>query len=338
VPSRQFSDLTRRGRIRRLRLIARRALEERGLGECTLSLLGDDTNTLFRARAADGAAFVVRIGLYGPVAHSPAEAAAETAWLAGLRRAGLTVPEPVPDRRGRLVSTMSAPGVEGERVVAVFRWLPGSLLEGRLTPGNVAAYGRLAAQLHAHAVGFSPPGDPALPRYDRLFPFREPEVLFAAEPNPLLPSDRREVFRRAAARVEQAIHRLRSEEPMRLLHGDFHVWNVLVHRGHLAAIDFEDLMWGWPIQDVGTALYYLYHRSDFPAIRESFRRGYEESAPWPEAAPGELETFIAGRALVLANDVLLMRPDQTAGLDVPEFFARAERRLRAILDGGDFRG
>jgi Ser/Thr protein kinase RdoA (MazF antagonist) len=222
--------------------------------------------------------------------------------------------------------------------VVVLRWLPGSLLEGRLTPGNVAAYGRLAAQLHAHALGFRPPGDPPLPCYDRLFPFREPEVLFAPEPNPLLPPERREVFCRAAERVERAIGRLRSREPMRLLHGDFHAWNVLVHRGHLAAIDFEDLMWGWPLQDIATALYYLYHRPDFPDVQEGFRRGYEEAAPWPEAVPGELETFIAGRALVLANDVLLMRADQTAGLDIPEFFARAERRLRAILDGGEFRG
>ena len=335
---RPFSDLTRRGRARRLRPVARRALEERGLGDCSLSLLGDDTNTLFRARAADGAAFVVRIGQYGPIAHSPAEAAAETAWLAALRAAGLIVPDPVPDRRGRLLSSLSAPGVEGERVVVVFRWLPGSLLQGHLTPANVAAYGRLAARLHLHAAGFRPPGDPPLPRYDRLFPFRQPEVLFTPEPNPLLPPERREMFRRGAERVERAIGRLRRAAPMRLLHGDFHAWNVLVHRGQLAAIDFEDLMWGWPIQDIATALYYLHHRPDFAGIRDGFRRGYEEVASWPEAEPGELETFIAGRALVLANDVLVMKADQTAGLDIPEFFARAERRLRAILDGGEFRG
>ena len=104
---------------------------------------------------------------------------------------------------------------------------------------------------------------------------------------------------------------------MRLLHGDFHVWNVLVHRGQLAAIDFEDLMWGWPIQDIGTAFYYLFHRPDFAAVRDGFRRGYEQVSPWPEAEPGDLETFIAGRALVLANDVLQMAPETLADLDVP---------------------
>jgi Ser/Thr protein kinase RdoA (MazF antagonist) len=337
VPARPFCDLTRRGRARRLRLVARRALEERGLGDCSLAFLGDDTNTLFRARTAGGAGFVVRIGAHGPTAHSPDEAAAETTWLAALRRAGLTVPEPVPDRRGHLVSVLSVPGVEGARVVVVFRWLPGSLLQERLTPPNVAAYGGLAAQLHGHAAGFRPPGDPPLPRYDRLFPFREPEVLFAPDPGPLLPPGRRAVFARAAERVERAIA-LRRGEPLRLLHGEFHVWNVLVRRGQLAPIDFEDLMWGWPIQDIATAFYYLHQRPDFAEVREGFRRGYEQVAAWPEAEPGELETFIAGRALVLANVVLQMPPDTTAGLDVPEFFARAERRLRAILDGGAFRG
>ncbi len=337
MPTRLFSDLTRHGRARRLRLVARRALEERGLEDCSLAFLGDDTNTLFRARTAGGEGFVVRIGVHGPIAHSPEETTAETAWLTALRRVGLTVPEPVPDRRGRLVSVLSAPGVEGARVVVVFRWLPGILLHERFTPENLAAYGRLAARLHGPAAAFRPPGDPPLPCYDRLFPFREPEVLFAPNPGPLLPPDRLAVFARAATRVERAIARRRGEPP-RLLHGDFHVWNVLVHRGQLAPIDFEDLMWGWPIQDIATAFYYLHQRPDFAEVRDGFRRGYEQVAPWPEAEPGELETFIAGRALVLANSVLLMPPDTTAGLDVPEFFARAERRLRAILDGGAFGG
>ena len=163
-------------------------------------------------------------------------------------------------------------------------------------------------------------------------------MLFGPSPSPLLPPDRLAVFRRAAERVEEAIARLQATGPLRLLHGDFHVWNVLVHRGDLAAIDFEDLMWGWPIQDIGTALYYLFHRPDFATVRDGFRRGYEQVAPWPETRPGDLETFIAGRALVLANDVLQMAPDTLGDLDVPEFFARAERRLRAILDGGAFAG
>ena len=338
MAARAFSDLTRRGRARRLRLIARQALVERGLGDCSLEFLGDDTNTLFRARPSAGPGFVVRIGVHGPIAHSPAEAQAETEWLASLRASGLTVPEPVPDRRGRLVSVLSAAGVEGPRVVVVFRWLPGSLLQERLTPANLEAYGRLAAELHRHAAGFRPPGESPLPRYDRLFPFDQPEVLFAAGPSPLLPPERLAVFHRAAERAEEAIARLRATGPMRLLHGDFHVWNVLVHRGQLAAIDFEDLMWGWPIQDIATAMYYLHHRPDFPGVVAGFRRGYEQVSPWPETEPGELGTFIAGRALVLANDVLQMAPDTLGDLDVPEFFARAERRLRAILEGGAFAG
>lgn len=336
--ARPFSELTRRGRARRLRPLAQRALDERGLADCSLEFLADDTNTLFRARSADGAGYVVRIGVHGPVAHSLEEAQAETEWLADLRAGGIPVPEPVPDDRGRRVGTLAAPGVTGVRVVVVFRWIPGVLLERHLTPPNLEAYGALAAGIHRRAEGFRPQGDPPLPRYDRLFPFDQPEVLFAAGTGPLLPPDRLAVFRRAADRVEEAIVRLQGESPPRLLHGDFHIWNVLVHRGRPAAIDFEDLMWGWPIQDIGTALYYVYHRPDFAEFLARFRRGYEAVAPWPEAEPGELQTFIAGRALVLANDVLQMPPDTLGGLDVPEFFARAERRLRAILDGGVFTG
>jgi len=332
MPRRPFDQLTRLGRVRRLASMARSALDARGLEAASLRFLTDDTNILFRARAAGGA-FVVRIGVHGAIAHSLPEAEAETAWLTALRASGFTVPEPVPDPAGRRVTPMTLPGVDGERLVVVFRWIPGTSLEGRLSPANLAAYGALAARLHHHAAGFRPPGDPPLPRYDRLFPFDQPEVLFAGG-SPLLPPGRLALLRAAADRVEGAISRLRAAEPQRLLHGDLHVWNVLVHRGGLAPIDFEDLMWGWPIQDIATAMYYLQHRPDFPAILDGFRGGYEQVAPWPETRPGDLETFIAGRSLVLANDVLQMTPADLADLDIPEFFARAERRLRAIMEGG----
>ena len=43
---------------------------------------------------------------------------------------------------------------------------------------------------------------------------------------------------------------------MRILHNDLHQWNVRIYRGRLSPIDFEDLMWGWPVQDIATTLYY----------------------------------------------------------------------------------
>jgi len=334
----QWEDLTRLGRARRLRSLARQALGSYDTHISSLRLLADETNTLFLARDQAGEGFVVRVGLGGPIAHTFPEVQAETAWLAALARdTGLQVSRPVPDRRGRLVNRIGFAGVPEERNVVVFRWIGGTLLDDQLTPANLEAYGGLAASLHGHAGSYRPPEEAPLPHYDRLFPFDEPEVLFLPGREDLLPPDRRAVFAEAAARVEAAIDRLRTREPMRLLHGDLHIWNVLVTRQGVAAIDFEDLMWGWPVQDLATALYYLQGRPDFDRIRTTFRTGYEQVAPWPEQTPGEIDTFMAGRALVLANDVQLMLDDPAEDIDGPAFFARAERRLRSVLHGEPFR-
>jgi Ser/Thr protein kinase RdoA (MazF antagonist) len=149
-----------------------------------------------------------------------------------------------------------------------------------------------------------------------------------------LPAERRARFIAAAAHVERAIDDLKARnEPMQVLHGDLHVWNVLKTRRGLAAIDFEDHMWGWPIQDLGVALYYLARRPNYRAMLDHFRAGYVRVRPWPERRPGELETFIAARTLVLANDVVLLEREGEAGLDADAFFVRADALLQRLLGG-----
>ena len=118
---------------------------------------------------------------------------------------------------------------------------------------------------------------------------------------------------------------------MQIVHGDLHIWNVLVSRWGLGAIDFEDHLWGWPVQDLGVTLYYLEGHDGYRERLAGIRRGYETVAPWPERYPGEIAAFIAARTLVLANDVILLEREEEPGLDAGAFFARAEARLRRLL-------
>lgn len=328
---RDFYTLTERGRARRLRGLAFKALEHYDLSMARLRLITNGTNGIFRVDTTDGQKFVLRVCLAGEIGHSAAQLNSEMLWLAALGRdTDLTVPMPLPARSGDLFVTASAPGVPEPRHCVVFGWVPGQDISERLTAPHIEKWGAFAARLHAHGAAFQPPPEFQIVRYDRPFPFDEPVVLFDEAHRALLPPPREALFRQALARVEAAIRRLcGSGEAPRVLHGDLHKWNVRVSRGRIGAVDFEDLMWGWPVQDIATTLYYHQLGDDYPAIRAAFRRGYETVSPWPERVPGEIDTFIAGRALVLANDVLLM-PEWQA--EAPAFMARAEKRLRAILE------
>jgi Ser/Thr protein kinase RdoA (MazF antagonist) len=327
---RPFESLSPSGRVRRLRATAFAALQRCGIEATGLRLLSSETNSVFRARTADGRAFVVRVGTTGLFEHREGQVHSETAWLADLARTGAAAAcVPVAGADGDPVGSIEVPGVPGRRLCVVFEWVPGPLLHDRASPEGFAAYGRLAARLHAHAAGFVPEGGGTALRYDEVFPFEEPVVLFEGD-HPYLGRERRARFVFAAAAAEELIASL-SAEPMRLIHGDLHVWNVVAARSGPTAIDFEDHMWGWPLQDLGIALYYVRGWPDFPGLFEAFRDGYESVAPWPEQRPGDLDRAIAARLLVIANDVILLERAGEPGVAAFEFFERADRRLAALF-------
>ena len=326
-----FHTLSERGRARRLRKVVSAALENFPLEFVRLRLITNSQNGVFRLDARDGSKYVMRVFL--PQTHALEGIHLETAWLEALQHdTDLLLPSPIPTRSGEFFCQVCAPGVPEARYCVLFSWVPGRTLDESLNLENMQRFGALAARLHQHAVTFQPPAELKIRyRYDRVFPFDEPVLLFEPEYAHLLPPLRLEIFRHAFDRVQQAIERLKaSGEPLRLLHGDLHRWNVKVFRSRLGVLDFEDMMLGWPVQDIGTTLLYFYGDEDYPANRAAFQKGYRTIASWPEAAEGEVDTFIAGRNLVLANTVLQESIPEWKEM-APRYFARVERRLRALL-------
>jgi Ser/Thr protein kinase RdoA (MazF antagonist) len=72
-------------------------------------------------------------------------------------------------------------------------------------------------------------------------------VLFDESYAALFTPHRRIVYEKAVAWAQESIDRLKtSGEPMRILHGDLHQWNVRNAHGVLSPIDFENLMMACP--------------------------------------------------------------------------------------------
>lgn len=321
---RPYHELTEIGRARRLRLLVWAALDHYGLDVRRLRLITNETNGVFRIDTVGGDRHVVRVGLGGAIGHPPEQVEVETAWLAALADDGpVVVPDVIRTSDGRRFVTVESDGVPEPRNVVVFSWLPGRVVDDAPSPGVLRDLGRLAAELHRAGASFVPPHPAVLPRYDRPFPFHEPVVLFG---DPLVETAWASAFGRALDAVTDAIGRYR--EPLRVVHGDLNPWNVMVSRRGLAVFDFEDVMWAHPIQDVATSLYYFDGRPEWREAQAAFRAGYETVDPWPEARSGDLEVFMAGRALVLANDVLITpewRDEATHWL--PRMAARIDRLL-----------
>lgn len=321
-----FHQLTPAGRTRRLRRLALNALAQYDLETARVDLITNDTNAVYRVTTRAGERWVLRVTA-PEGGHSADHLTAEMDWLLALARdTNLRVPHPLAARSGERVLRAAAPGVPEERFCAVFSWLPGTNLAAQLSQPNVARLGELSACLHEHARGYLPPAGLDLLVFDRPLPFPEPVILFEPAAAGLFSDQQQALFAHWYARIQAVLARLAAGgDAPRILHGDLHPWNVRIQAGVLAPFDFEDLMWGWPVQDIATSLYYFIDRPDFAQLRAAFETGYRRTAGWPERAEGEINTFIAARGIGLLN--LVLHFGELWQIAPQEFATRIEKRL-----------
>ncbi len=325
-----FQSLTVVGQAHRLRQLAIKALASYDLDIARFRLITNDMNGIFRIDTTDGRRFVLRVTA-PEGGHILDHVIAEMDWLAALARdTDLSVPRPFPTKDGSLVVAASADGVPEPRLCEIFSWVDGKNLVEDMSEANLAKLGELSARLYAHALTYRPLSNLSMLRFDRVFPFAEPVVLFEERFSTLFPPERKEIYQKAIDRAQESIDRLKaSGEPMRIIHGDLHQWNVRIARGVLSPIDFEDVMLGWPAQDIATTFYYFLG-DGFPALRSAFQAGYTRHSPWPERHPGEIDSFIAARAVGLAN-LVLADPAIASKVNPAEFVERIEKRLRRLI-------
>ncbi len=332
-----FRELTSLGQARRLRPHAHRVLDRFAIGPRRLRQLTEATNIVFRVDTNAGRRLVLR--LTSPKsAHSIENVRSENAWMRALvRESDVDVPEPIATPNGDYTLSLSDPDLPGEWFCTLFEWVPGPMLADRLIPENVARHGDLAARLHAHGERFAPPEGFRIRTYRTVFPYSDPDlpnpepiVLFDRCPPELMPPDRISVFRAAHDRIQGEIDRVHDRREPQVIHNDLHVWNVKLDRSRTVALDFEDLLWGYPVQDLATTLYYYRYRPDHEALFAAFRHGYEAVRPWPEDRAGQIEALIAGRGVLLANYVAASQDADERAI-APTYLERMEKRLTGFL-------
>jgi Ser/Thr protein kinase RdoA (MazF antagonist) len=305
-----FDALTPRGQARRLRVLALDALSQYELEVGDLHPLGRYTNTLFRVRTREGVSYVLRVCT--PGWRTRTDLRSEAMWLRALDRdTDLGAPVPVPARDGALVVQACAPGVPGAggvpgaRNCLLMSWLHGPLLAGDLSEANLQAMGALFARLHAHGVRWTPPEGFTTRRMEREYARGEEDVLFSC-PEGFTPRTRA-VMERAWEVVSGAFARLYGGPAgPQVIHNDLHHENIKVWRGRLRPFDFEDTIWGYPVQDIAMAMQDLMldvAPEAYAPLLGAFRQGYEGQAPWPEAYEGQVDVFRVGRLFWVANYV-----------------------------------
>ena len=323
-----YNDLTKRGQLRRLRQLAIQALKPYELQVKWVKFLTIETNTMFKVLSEEDERYVLRI--YSDGESTLSENQTEMFWLDALKRdTDPRISEPVPRQDGEYITIVQVPGVPGEKRCVLFKWVPGRPLEQYLNPGNYFKLGETMAMLHNHAETLKPLPPFVQPKkWDKVFYYPDEPVIYNTDAYKyLFPSDRINLLDEVIAHANDEFERLYSDqERLVLIHGDLHYWNVHVFKGELYIIDFEDVMFAHPVQDIAITLYYGRQRDDYKELRTAFIQGYTSIRKWPVENDRQIETLMAARSVNFINYVPRIEPSPQ------EYIKERCEELRQYLD------
>lgn len=325
-----FDELTGRGQNRRLLTLARDALRKYSIEVSNVRLLAKHTNTLFRVDTPGDERYMLRVCTPGE--HSLRDHQIEAMWLNALaHETKIRVPRLVASRCGEFITHAETLGVPDGRRCMLFEWIEGKPMTRANSIENYKKLGVLSAQLHVHSARLHVPEDMQPMRWDRAFYYpHEPVVVYAPSHAHLFSEDQIVMIRHAEAVVNAALAELYATDQPQLIHGDLRTSNVRVHQDELYALDFEDVIWGFPAQDIAVSLYSARHyRDDFYALCDAFRRGYERVQQWPLASQEQLETLFAARSLMFVNYYANRVGDEGKLADLSRVLGRVEAYARA---------
>jgi Ser/Thr protein kinase RdoA (MazF antagonist) len=298
-----YRELTRRGRLSRLRELANSALVSYGLEGARLTFLQYFSNIIYRVDVPDSSdqrasgpyipnRYVLRI-------HAMDDEDAivsELTWLKALdQEAGLPVPAPVLTLNGKLLAKISNPGVPNGRVISLMRWLDGRKLQRGLRPQHLNALGQVVAFMHNFSASWNPPVGFSRPHWD--WEAQLGGIMFEHSMEELIasmPPRIQEPFQVVSQKARQVMEALgKGPDAYGLIHADLYAENVLYKGGIAYPIDFEDCGYGYWMDDIAVVLCQWAWGTDWQRMCDAFREGYDQVRRLLEEQWEKLDLFVA---------------------------------------------
>jgi Ser/Thr protein kinase RdoA (MazF antagonist) len=205
----------------------------------------------------------------------------------------------------------------------LYSWILGEELEDEPTDEQLSALGVAMATMHVAAQDFELPEGSSLPTFDDPLWWTED---FLLSEKSVLDAEAKDLISAALSAIRSGVAKFYANGTPILIHADMHGGNVFWYEDGLSVIDFDDCGFGFPLQDLATALYYL----DTPEQDAALRRGYESIAPVPECSEKEMKMLFLQRRIVLLNYLY-----ETSNLEhrsmIPEYQEETLRRIKNFL-------
>jgi Ser/Thr protein kinase RdoA (MazF antagonist) len=279
-------------------------------------------NATLKVETADGQLFALRINTNSP--RTPENLKAEIAFVRFLAEDGrVKAPHPIENREGNFYTSILHEASGRMFHCVLYSWILGEELEDEPTDEQLSALGAAMATMHVAAKGFKLPEGSSLPTFDDPLWWTED---FLLSEKSVLDVEAKDLISAALSAIRSGVAKFYANEAPILIHADMHGGNVLWYEDGLSVIDFDDCGFGFPLQDLATALYYL----DTPEQDAALRRGYESITPVPECSEKEMKMLFLQRRIVLLNYLY-----ETSNLEhrsmIPDYQEETLRRIRNFL-------
>ncbi|MEZ4864336.1 MAG: phosphotransferase [Caldilineaceae bacterium] len=206
--------------------------------------------------------------------------------------------------------------------LSVQRVMPGDLLE----PAQLAqaeGAGVTLAQLHQALVSYPHAGDFAQQRPAPTLP-----MLIEAWPSPKMAANPEPRFRAGCRALQQRLTQL-APPPLatQLVHGDYRAANLLWHERKISAVlDFEEVHWGYRVNDLAWAAVHLgtrYHNWGpvAPEVHQTFLHSYGAAHPLTEPEQQWMPLLLTWHSLALASSAVGLST-YAAAIDTAEYYLR----------------
>jgi len=325
--STEFFDSTSEQQIESFTKSAREILAKYSLHDVEISCINYEFNATFKVVTCNGDKYALRINVNST--RTPSNMQAEIEFVNFVSRIpALKTPRPIANNENQYITSVLH-AESGRTVHAIlYTWLEGEEIGDEPTHEQLVTVGAAMATMHQSSRQFKLSGMAELPTFsDWLWGTED----FLLSDKSLLTPDQYAGIKDAIAIIENDTRNLFSSNPIQVIHGDLHGWNLMWHEGELAIFDFDDCGYGIPHQDLAVTLYYL----DTPEQDEAILEGYRSICEIPAYSKAQMSSLLLQRRLVLLNYLYeTNNPEHKAML--PAYLEKTMERVGGFLT--DVRG
>lgn len=295
-----FAALPTGAQLRRVEQLVRQALPLFGLPVGSdVSLLNYSENATYLVKPPGGPRRVLRINR--PGYHPRSHILTELAWVRALKAdTDIVTAEPVAGRDGEFVQYVWHPAVPEPRHCVMLSFVEGTEPDDSNRLAAFGLLGGVTARLHLHAAAWKPAQPVLRERWDF-------ETMIGARPHwgrweeglGMTPAKKKHLARLLPVlrrRVDSVGY---GRERFGLIHADLRAANLLVRRGQVAVIDFDDCGHSWFAYDLAAALSFIETHPDVPALVDAWLSAYTRLRKLSRQEIAEIPTFVMLRRMLL---------------------------------------